>query len=320
VGSPGERCVEAVARKRRIRIGVFVRIRENNAVKFQSLGVCQWDEEDAFFRELIACVKCGNGAVSGFPGFMEAVFEQGGSPLHMSGACTDDGGEAILLHGVFYSPEKGTGIVVMAGEGPDDRCVTGRLNGGNEDLFLRGQQGGKQGCDLRGGPIAGREGELSDFAVKESVDLFKGGRSFADRLEFIAEQHESGPGIVSLEHHELGGCVVLHFIDHDIAGPEVSLAGQKHLEIEPFEGGQSLFAQKAAADAADIEPLAGIDGIESAAVLAPDAVVLRTSGGPVPCGARRRFSCADGRRLSRTISFPFLVTLPAPDLSFCDLL
>ena len=74
------------------------------------------------------------------------------------------------------------------------------------------------------------------------MDLRKGHGSLTDCLVFVAEQHEPGAGIVSSQYHELGGRIVLYLIDHDIFGAQITLAGEEHLEIEPFKIGQLLSA------------------------------------------------------------------------------
>ena len=207
----------------------------------------------------------------------------------------------------------------------EGRSGPGGLDGGDEDLFFRGQQGREQGGDLRRGPVAGHQGQLrhgplSGFLsghgrtgpAKELVDLRKGGCALADGLEFVAQQHEAGAGEVFFQDQQLGGRVVLDLVDHDIFGPHVLLPGEEHAQIEPLDGAEPFFAQQAAADAVDIEPLAGVDRVEGPAVLVLDAVVLGPGlGGDGPVGAHVGGVLA---------VLPLFVAFPAADLVLCQLL
>ena len=56
------------------------------------------------------------------------------------------------------------------------------------------------------------------------------------------------------EHGELGRRIILHFVDHHVFRVGVAQAGDGHLQIEPFQRREALFAQKTHADAIDAKP------------------------------------------------------------------
>ena len=56
------------------------------------------------------------------------------------------------------------------------------------------------------------------------------------------------------EHGELGCRVILHLVDHHVFRVSVAQAGDCHLQIEPFQRREALFAQKAHANAIDAQP------------------------------------------------------------------
>ena len=104
------------------------------------------------------------------------------------------------------------------------------------------------------------------------MNLGEGRGALADRLKFVSQQHKAGAGVVFFQYHQLGGRIVLHLIDHDVLCAQVFLAGEQHFQIEPLQIGELFRTQQPASDAVDVQPLAGVDRLESTSVLALDTI------------------------------------------------
>ena len=244
------------------------------------MGQC--NEKDAFFRQAVTGTDDGDLAV---------LRKHCGGLFQASGACAEDSGETLFFFRLLYCPKEIIRMLFLSLPDAENRLGAGGLHRGDEDLFFFWKKACEKGCDFGGRAVTGGQLKLRHAAgfsrtpcgagawnrrvLKEVVDLCKGRGSLPDRLEFVSEEHKSCPGEIFFQHHELGCGVVLHFVHHDIFGVQILLPGEKHFEIKPFDSAQSLFAQEPLADLSDIEPLAGVDRVEGAAVLTLDAVFLR---------------------------------------------
>ena len=173
-GRTGESRVETMARQSGVRIVACVTVGQDHAVELKAFGVGEGDEKHPLFRETAAGADdrdrtsaqnfgagrlyafgriCGLDVLfAGSRGEVSPVFhelsEQGCCLFHIARAGADDGRETFLLLSALYSLKESFRILLLTAAGMEYRRVSGGLHGGDEDLLLRGQKSGKEGCDL----------------------------------------------------------------------------------------------------------------------------------------------------------------------------
>ncbi len=203
-------------------------------VKLKALGIDKLDEKGALLRQGFLLADCRQIVLS----------EKVRDALEGAPVAADDRCEAILLPCFFDLLLQGCNVVRMFCEGADFWCNARALDGVCLQLLFLWKEGRLQGKFCH----------LLSRARKERMDLLEGDVVVPDRLELIAKEHELCVHKVLCKRHELGLCVVLHLIDHDVGSIAVALAGQRHLQVEPLNGGDVALFQKPLGDVLDVEP------------------------------------------------------------------
>ena len=137
------------------------------------------------------------------------------------------------------------------------RLPSGAAHARELDVVPHVHQRAEDRRHLGGRTVAREQAAHVNLAMARGEDLanpLEARRALTNRLVLVAKQKEVGSAEELGEHAQLSGRVVLHLIDHHVAGIARPAPADQQAQVEEFRGGEGLLAECPHAQAIQAQP------------------------------------------------------------------